>query len=131
MAVLIVEGRIHQFVTTYSQVRLCYVTSLATASSISIIFCFNHAKCFNLSKHKWRCSTTHICDSTALCPFNQYDCVTQDRGSTDRLSTYNYLTWLSLSEKTINVLCHSSRLMCIQWRGLNQLIQMQGKGGAT
>ena len=64
-------------------------------------------------------------------PFNQYDCVTQDRGSTDRLSTYNYLTWLSLSEKAINVLCHSPRLMCPQWRGLNQLIQKQGKGGAT
>ena len=34
---------------------------------------------------------------------------------TDRLSTYYYLTWLSLSEKTINVglLCHSPRLMCL------------------
>ena len=74
---------------------------LATALSIPIIFCFNHAKCFNLSKHKWKRSTTHICDSTAPCSFNQNDCVTQDRGSTDRLSTYNYLT-----EKTIiNVLC--------------------------
>ena len=89
MAVLIVEGRIHQFVTTDSWVRLCYVTSLATALSIPIIFCFNHAKCFNLSKHRWRCSTRRICDSTASCPFNQYDCVIQDRGSTDRLSTYN------------------------------------------
>ena len=79
MAGLIVEGKIHQFVTTYSEVRLCYVTSLATALSITIIFCFSHAKCFNLSKYKWRGSTRHICDSTASCPFNQYDCVTQDR----------------------------------------------------
>ena len=86
---------------------MCYVTSLATALSIPIIICFNHAKCFNLSKHRLRCSTRHICDYTASCAFYQYDSVTQNRGSTDRLSTCNYLTWLSLLEKTINVLCHS------------------------
>ena len=129
MAVLIVEGK--NLLQHNSWVRLRNVTSLATALSIPRLLCFNHAKCFNLSKHKWRCSTTLICDSTAPCPFNQYDCVTQDRLSTDRLSTYNYLTWLSLSEKTIIVLFHSPRLMCPQWRGLNQFIQRQGKGGAT
>ena len=53
-----------------------------------------------------------------------------DRGSTDRLLTYNYLTWLSISEKTINILCHAPRLMCLQWRGLTQFIQRQGTGGA-
>ena len=55
---------------------------LVFALSIPILLCFNHAKCFNLSKHKWICSTTHIFYSTASCPFNQYDCVTQNRGST-------------------------------------------------
>ena len=72
----------------------------------------------------------HTYDTTS-CSFNQNDCVAQDRGSTYRLSTYNYLTWLSLSEKTFNVLCHPPRLMCPQWRGLNQFFQRQGKHGAT
>ena len=48
MAVLIVEGRTHQFVITDGEVRLCYVTSLATGLSIPIICCFHHAKCFHL-----------------------------------------------------------------------------------
>ena len=46
-------------------------------------------------------------------------------------STNMTVCTVSLSEKTINVLCHSPRLMCPQWRGLNQFIQKQGKGGAT
>ena len=47
MAVLIVEGRTRQFVTRDGEVRLCYVTGLATALSTPNIFCFHHAKCFN------------------------------------------------------------------------------------
>ena len=42
MAVLIVEGRTLQFVTTDGEVRLCFVTGLATALSIPISFCFHH-----------------------------------------------------------------------------------------
>ena len=50
MAVLIVEGRTHQFVITDGEVRLCYVTSLATGLSIPIICCFHQAKCSHLYK---------------------------------------------------------------------------------
>ena len=70
-AVPIVKGRTHQFVITDGKVRSCYVTSLATGLYIPIICCLHHAKCWS-----------------------------QDRGSTERLPTYNYLTCLSLSEKT-------------------------------
>ena len=43
MAVLIVDDRTRQFVTTDGEVRLCYVTSPATVFSIPIISCFHHA----------------------------------------------------------------------------------------
>ena len=133
MAVLIVEGRLLQFATTYSYVKLCYVTSLVTALYIPIIFCFNHAKCFNLSKHR----RDAVPDIFVILLHHAHSINTTlwhriGEAQTDCQHTIIWrglFSWRRLSV-TINVLCHSTRPMCLQWRGLNQFIQSQGKGGA-
>ena len=66
MEVLIVEGRIHQFVTTDIWVRLCYVTSLATALSIPINLVFIMPKSI-----KAQVEVQYQTYFTALCTFNQ------------------------------------------------------------
>ena len=60
MAVPIVDGRTHQFVTTDGEVRLCYVTSLATGLYIPIICCLHHAKCWTHDRGSTDCQHTII-----------------------------------------------------------------------
>ena len=74
MAVLIVEGRTRQFVTTDGEVRLCYVTGLATGKHRQIV----NIKLSDLadSLGKYPCVTL-----LGYCIFGEEDCTSSFKGN--------------------------------------------------